>query len=59
MNRKMVTRTKTLSGCLVHNDVTLDSEHAITVDENLKTRKLLYDFGITDPKEHEKLVFIE
>lgn len=29
------------------------------MDEKLKTEKLLHDFGIDDPKEQEKLSFIE
>ncbi len=47
------------SGCMVHNIVRLNSDHAITIDEELKTQKLLHDFGIDDPKEVERLSYIE
>lgn len=43
----------------MHNVVKLNSDHAISIDEKLKTEKLLYDFGINDPKEQERLGFIE
>ncbi len=37
----------------------MDSDHAITTTEKIKTEKLLHDFGITDPAEQERLSFIE
>lgn len=59
MKRKLSIKTKSLSGCTVHNSVILNSDHAITTTEKLKTEKLLYDFGINDPKEQARLSFIE
>lgn len=59
MERKMTIKTNSLSGCTVHNTVRLNSDHAITTDEKLKTEKLLRDFGINDPVEQERLSFIE
>lgn len=59
MERKLTIKTESVSGCTVHNTVRLNSDHAITIDERLKTEKLLHDFGINDPKEQERLSFIE
>lgn len=59
MQRKLTVKTKVLSGCITHNTVRLNSDHAITIDERLKTEKLLHDFGIVDPAEQERLGFIE
>ena len=59
MNRVLTIKTNSLSGCLVHNTVRLNSDHTITVDEKLKTEKLLHDFEITDPAEMERLSTIE
>jgi len=59
MKRTLTTRATTQSGCTVHNIVRLNSDHAITIDEEIKTQKLLHDFGIDDPKEQERLSYIE
>lgn len=59
MQRKLTTQTLSISGCTVHNTVKLHSDHTISVDERLKTEKLLHDFGITDPVEQARLGFIE
>lgn len=59
MKRTLNVKTKSLSGCTVHTIVRLNSDHAITTDEKLKTEKLLHDFGIDDPAEQERLSFIE
>ncbi|MDD2916990.1 MAG: DUF4012 domain-containing protein [Candidatus Gracilibacteria bacterium] len=59
MQRKLSIKTSSLSGCLVQNVVKLSSDHAMSIDEQIKTRKLLYDFGINDPAEQERLAFIE
>lgn len=59
MERILTVKTESLSGCSVHNIVRLNSDHAITIDEQIKTRKLLHDFGIDDPAEQERLSFIE
>ncbi|HBB26971.1 TPA: hypothetical protein DCZ36_00555, partial [Candidatus Gracilibacteria bacterium] len=59
MKRALIVKTESLSGCIVHNTVRLNSDHAITIDEQIKTRKLLHDFGIDDPAEQERLSFIE
>ena len=59
MKRKLTIKTTSLSGCATHNIVRLDSDHAITVDERLKTEKLLRDFSITNAAEIERLSFIE
>ncbi len=59
MNRALSVKTTSLSGCTVRNIVRLSSDHSITIDEKLKTEKLLYDFNITDPALMTKLSFIE
>lgn len=59
MQRTLTIKTKSISGCTVHNTVRLNSDHAITIDEEIKTRKLLHDFGIDDPAEQERLSYIE
>jgi len=59
MERKLTIKTDSLSGCTVHNSVKLNSEHDITIDELMKTSKLLHDFGIDDPAEQARLSFIE
>jgi hypothetical protein len=59
MHRKLSIKTNTLSGCTVHNIVKLNSDHNISTDEKLKTSKLLFDFGINDKAEQERLSFIE
>lgn len=55
MKRTLSIKTKSLSGCTVHNTVRLSSDHAITIDEEIKTQKLLHDFGIDDPAEQARL----
>lgn len=59
MERTLSVKTISLSGCNVHNVIKLNSDHAITTTEKLKTEKLLHDFGIDDPAEQERLSFIE
>ena len=59
MQRTFELKSEMLSGCTVLNHVHLTSDHAITVDEQIKTRKILYDFNILDPAAQERLLFIE
>lgn len=59
MKRTFELKSEAYSGCTTLNHVRLTSDHAITVDEQLKTRKILYDFNILDPQAQERLMFIQ
>lgn len=59
MTREYSGTSRVLSGCMVENTVTLRSRHMFSEKDVTEIANYLDMIGVTDPKDREKLLFIE